>query len=255
MQVISVINQKGGVGKTTTTSSIASGLRIIHDKTVLVIDLDSQCNLSLLYQADSSDRTVVDVLTGKMDVIDSIQSTSLGDIIPASDNLSFADSMITGKGREHVLRHALNELKGKYDYIVIDTPPALGLLSISSLTASSGAIIPARADLFSLDAIVQLSGTMKAVKDITNRNLNILGVVITQYSDRVIINRDAANKIAETAQQIGTSLFDTRIRECAAIRESQALRKNIFEYAPRSNAAKDYKALVNEIERRLDNGK
>lgn len=250
-QIISVINQKGGVGKTTTATAVAGGLKL-NGHRVLAVDLDSQCNLSYIYRADSSSGTVFDMLTGKITPEKAIQKTelrdTLGDVIAGDKRLARAETIINGDGREYLFSRALQSVKENYDFIVIDTPPALGLLSISALTASTSAIIPAQADVFSIDAIAQLSETIKAVRENTNKYLKILGIVLTRHNKRSTISRNATSLMSKIASQMETRLFDSQIRECTAIKEAQAKRSDIFSYAPRSNAAKDYRSLVGEIE-------
>ena len=138
-------------------------------------------------------------------------------------------------------------MKGKYDYCIVDTPPALGILTVNALTAATGAIIPAQADIFSLQGISQLGGTLDAVKKYCNPDLSVMGILLTRYNDRAVIGREAAEMTERTAGQLGTELFTARIRECTAIKEAQARRQSIYSYAPKSNAAADYAALVAEI--------
>ena len=137
--------------------------------------------------------------------------------------------------------------KGSYDYIIVDTPPALGILTINALTACTGAIIPAQADIYSLQGIGQLNSTIETVKKYCNPSLSIMGIVITRFNGRSIIRREVAEMLEHTADQLHTKLFSSKIRECTALVEAQATKQNIYSYAPRSNATADYKALVDEI--------
>ena len=155
--------------------------------------------------------------------------------------------IITATGKEYRLREALEPVYDLYDYIVIDTPPALGILTVNALTACTGAIIPAQADVYSLQGIALLSQTIETVRKYCNRALKIKGIVLTRYNSRAVLSRDMADLIAQTAQQLRTKLYTTRIRECTALKEAQAVQQDIFTYAPRSNAAADYKALVAEV--------
>lgn len=249
-KIITVVNQKGGVGKSTTVAAVGSALRLSGNK-VLLIDLDAQGNLSDTMKVDVKGPTVAALLQNEeIRCADSIQRTDQGDIISSDPALANADTILTETGREYRLRDSLADLKG-YDFIIIDTPPALGILTINALTACTDVLIPAKADTYSLHGIGQLYRTIMTVKKYCNPKLNILGVVLTSYSGRAIISRDTADMIAETSVSIGTKIFETRIRDCSAIKEAQALQKSIFEHAPRSNAAADYKALTDEIERRL----
>ena len=132
-------------------------------------------------------------------------------------------------------------------YIIVDTPPALGILTINALTACTGAIIPAQADIYSLQGIGQLNSTIETVKKYCNPSLSIMGIVITRFNGRSIIRREVAEMLEHTADQLHTKLFSSKIRECTALVEAQATKQNIYSYAPRSNATADYKALVDEI--------
>ena len=141
----------------------------------------------------------------------------------------------------------LPELSKDFDYCIIDTPPALGILTINALTACNGCIIPAQADFLSLQGIGQLHGTIETVKKYCNPGLKVYGIVLTRYSARAVISREVTAMMEETASSLRTKLYKTRIRECTAIKEAQAMRRSIYAYAPRSNASADYMALIEEI--------
>lgn len=248
MKTIAVINQKGGVGKSTTVLSIGAGLSLRGLK-VLFVDLDAQGNLSHTMGAECaglSGLSSMDVLGGSADAKSAIQCTVQGDIIASSPALAGADTVITATGKEYRLKEALGTI-ADYDYIVIDTPPALGILTINALTACTGCIIPAQADIYSLQGISQLHGTLQTVRKYCNPTLRVTGILLTRYSSRAIIGREVAEMIEQTAGQLGTKLYSVKIRECTAIKESQACRKNILTYAPKSNAAADYSALIDEM--------
>lgn len=253
-EVLAIINQKGGVGKSTTAHALGQGLRLAN-KRVLFIDLDQQGNLTYTMQGDSPSGsttatagipTAYDLLSGTP-AADAILRLPDGDLIPSGPALAGADLSITATGKEFRLCEALEPIKGQYDYILIDTPPALGILTINALTAADSAIIPAQADIYSLQGIGQLYGTIDAVRKYTNPALSIRGILITRYNGRAILSRDIVDMIAEVASSLDTTVFDTRIRECIAIKEAQASRKSIFEYAPKCNAAADYEALLQEF--------
>lgn len=245
-ECIAVINQKGGVGKSTTASAIGAGLSLKGFK-VLYIDMDAQGNLSYSLGAAGKSQNTFTVMTGRGSAAAAIAHTAQGDIIPSDPALASADALITNTGKEYRLKEAIEPLKKEYDYIIIDTPPALGVLTVNALTACDSVIIPAQADIFSLQGIGQLVMTIQAVKKYTNRGLKIKGIVITRYNARTVISKDMAEMLKETAGSLHTRLYNTRIRECTALKEAQAMGKDIFTYAPRSNGATDYKALVNEI--------
>lgn len=251
MKTIAIINQKGGVGKSTTAHAIGSGL-ISQGARVLFVDLDPQGNLSYLLEANISGGTtasVFDVLQRKATAAEAIQHTAQGDIIASTPDLASADIALTVTGKEYRLREALERVTTQYDYCIIDTPPALGVLAINALTACQGCIIPAQADFLSLQGIGQLHGTIDTVKTYCNPGLTVFGIVLTRYSARAIISREVAEMMQETAAALQTQLFHTKIRECIAVKEAQAMRQPIFTYAPKSNAAADYKALIAEIQK------
>lgn len=245
--VFAIINRRGGVAKTATSHALGAGL----PGKVLFVDLDPQSNLSYDVGAEPARYSVMDVLMKSAPAANVIQHTKGGDILPASPGLATADIMIDGTGKEYRLKEALEGLA--YDHIVIDTPPALGVLTINALTASDTAIIPAQAEIHSLQGIGLLNESIEAVRKYTNPSLFLGGIVCTRYNGRTIISRDMLDNLQAAADELGTKLYKTPIRECVSIREAQALRKSIFEYAPGSNAAKDYRALIDEIMEGLNN--
>ncbi len=245
-ECIAVINQKGGVGKSTTAYALGAGL-ILKGYKVLFIDLDAQGNLSYNMGALSKPITSLEVLTGTATAQEAIVATKSGDLIPASPALASADALITTTGKEYRLKEALEPLKKSYDYIILDTPPALGILTVNALTACNSVIIPAQADIFSLQGIGQLSQTIQTVKRYCNPTLSIKGIVITRYSSRAVLTRDMIELLDDTARQLNTKLYKTKIRECIAIKEAQASQQDIYSYSSKSNATADYIQLIEEI--------
>lgn len=246
MEVIAIINRKGGVGKTATAQALGSGL-IRKGRRVLFVDLDSQTNLTYGLGADAGQVNSMDVLTGEATAQEAVQHTQQGDVIPAGEDLAGADKVITDTGKEYKLKEALADLAGSYDYVIIDTPAALGTLTVNALTAADSVIIPVQADIYSLQGIGQLNQTIEAVKKYCNPALYIKGILLTRYNGRAIISRDMQSNLEEAAQQLKTRLYSTPIRECISIKEAQAQQQDIYSYAPRSNAAKDYAAFIDEF--------
>lgn len=244
--VYAVLNQKGGVGKTTTAAALWAGL---HSKgyKVLAVDLDAQANFSFNAGADTNGLTSLDLLTGEAKAEDVIQHTENGDIIPASHALAGADSTITQTGKEYRLKEALEPVKDIYDYIILDTPPALGILTINALAACSNVVIPAQADIFSLQGIEQLAGTIEPVKKYCNNELEISGILLTRYNSRSVLSKEVAEMAEQLAAKLGTKLFKTAIREAISIKEAQISQQSIFEYAGKSNVALDYLAFIEEL--------
>ncbi len=245
--IYAVINQKGGVGKSTISAVLLSGLTK-KGFSVLAVDLDAQGNLSFTAGADTQNqKNTFQLLTEKVSVPDLIQHTEQGNIIPSSSSLAGADAFITNTGKEFRLKEALEQLKDNYDYIILDTPPALGILTVNALTAADSAIIPAQADVYSLQGIAQLSETITLVKKYCNPNLKIAGILLTRYSTRAVLNRDIANMMREQAKNLDTKLFKTAIREAVAVREAQISQKSIFDYAPKANVTEDFQNFINEL--------
>lgn len=244
--VTAIINQKGGVGKSTTSQTLAAGLSLKGFK-VLLIDMDSQGNLSFSVGANKAAVSILEVLKQEATATEAIQTIGSLDIIPASISLAGADMQLVEMGKEYRLKEALEPIKENYDYIVIDTPPALGILTINALTAADNIVIPSQADIYSVDAIGQLYNTVRAVQQYTNRELSIKGILLTRYSDRTILSRDLADMIQRTAEQLNTKLFKATIREAIGIKEAQAQKQDIFAYSGNSKVAGDYMQFVNEF--------
>ena len=246
-QTIAIANQKGGVGKSTTALALGAGY-ILKGYKVLYIDLDPQGNLSYTLGGKTSDYSILEVLNNQGTALQALQRTQGGgDLIPSSPSLSGSDIQLSQTGKEYKLSEAIAPIKGRYDYIIIDTPPSLGILTVNALTACTWAIIPAQADTYSLQGIGQLYNTISTVGQYCNPSLIIKGILLTRHNNRIILSRDMQDMIAEAATQLGTVLFATTIRENVALREAQASRRDIFNYAPKSHAAQDYQALIDEL--------
>ena len=214
MEVIAIVNRKGGVGKTATAQALGAGL-IRRKKKVLYVDLDSQTNLTYGTGASLDGLNSMDVLTGDATAEQAIQKTQQGDIIAGSETLAAADAAIDGTGKEYRLKEAIAELK--YDYIIIDTPAQLGTLTVNALTAANSVIIPVQAEVYSLQGIGQLNKAIEAVKKYCNPALSIRGILITRYNGRAVISKDMQSNLAEAAEQLKTRLYSTPIRECVSI--------------------------------------
>ena len=219
MYVISIINQKGGVGKTTTAHNLAAGLRL-QKKKVLLLDLDAQCNLTLLQRANNNTHTIYDVLTGKTKLRDAIQN----DFVAGSKNLILLQSKA---GAEQILKYVLQSAKD-YDYVIIDTPPALGIITINALTASDSIIITSTADLLPIQGLNDLYKTVQTVKKNSNPDLKILGILITRFNKRTVLGKTMLKSLTDIAAKIGTKVFSTEIRDSIAIKEAQANQPDIF---------------------------
>jgi len=243
--IIIIANQKGGVGKTTTAHALVTGL-INKGYTALAVDIDPQSNLSYAMNAEPDLPGVYELMKGTAVPLDAIQHTEQGDVITGSLMLSGADMEFTDTGREYILRELLEPLRAAYDYIIIDSPPTLGILTINALTAAHDLIIPLGADAFSLQGLSQLYMTINKVKKHCNPALRIAGLLITRHSGRTVVGRDLKEIIEGKAQFVGAQAFDTVIRESVTIKEAQVQRASLYTVAPRSNAAVDYLAFIDE---------
>lgn len=248
-KITAIAIQKGGQGKTVTAYALGAGLAL-RGQRVLFIDLDAQGNLSYTLGADATGltgRSTYEVLQGAASATEAIQHTPLGDIIASSPALAAADTTLTAVGKEYRLREAIEALGDAYDRIILDTPPSLGILTVNALTAADSLIIPAQADMYSLQGIGQLWQTIQTIRRYCNPRLAIEGVLLTRFNGRAVISRDLSDMLEQTAAQMGTKVFKARIRECTALKEAVAVKTDIYTYAPRSNAAADYSAFIGEI--------
>lgn len=245
-KTISVINQKGGVGKSTTAQALAAGLSLKGFK-VLILDLDPQMNTSLTFKADPEQDSMADVLGKKYKTVNAIQKCDYCDIICGNKALASADVVLNDTGKEYRIQEALEQVKDSYDYIILDTPPALGVLTVNALTASDTVIIPAQADIYSISGIADLTDSINAIIKYCNRSLKIEGILLTRYNPRLQFNRELSNYANQMAENLKTKLYTTTIREAIAIRKAQVMQKSIFDFDANSNVAKDYMAFVEEF--------
>lgn len=254
MSVISIFNQKGGVGKSTTCCNLGAYLSR-HGKKVLLIDMDPQANVTVSVGIDDEEVevTVYDLLMTRPDkltrdkVQEAIQKTDYERlyVLPSDIGLSNAEITLSNvMSRETVLREVIELVKPTYDFILIDCPPSLGLLSINSLVASDYLIIPVTPQYFSLKGIKHLVNTFKLVKTKLNPKLEILGVLLTMFNPRKNIARDIKDTLVDV---FGNKVFNTVIRIDSKIEYAQDEQKPILYYNDRSNACQDYIALGKEV--------
>ena len=246
-KVISITNQKGGVGKTTTSLALATGLQKKGFK-VLAIDLDPQTNMTFSLGGESDDGpTIYDLLKKEVRPRFAVQRTTCVDLVASSFLLSGAELEFAQKGREYMLKEAIEPLCQRYDYVVIDTPPALGFLTVNAFAASDYVVIPMLADIFSLQGIAQLSDSLERLKQACNPELTIGGILLCRFDGRTILGRRIRETAEMIASQMGSRLYKTKIRSSIAVQESQTNQVGIFDYAPRSSAARDYRAFIEEL--------
>ncbi len=244
---ITVSNQKGGVGKTTTSAALASGLALVG-KRVLGIDLDPQGNLGFCLGAGMANPyTVLDVMKGSVPIQKALVKSEYGDLLVSDITLSSNGLDNIHTNRECILRNAIKPIMDQYDYIIIDTPPALNLLTVNAYSVSDFLIIPMASDILSLVGLAQLKETIESVRDSFNPGLNVLGILLTKFNPRTLLSRDVLEMAQQLAGQIHSRVFDTKIRSGVAIAEAPAHGESIFSYNPRSAAVQDYLAFLNEI--------
>ena len=246
-KVIAVANQKGGVGKTTTSLALACGLMKKGFK-VLAVDMDPQANLSFSLGADTDDApTIYEMLCGAVKPRFVVQRATSVDLIASNILLSGAELEFTNQGREYLLKKHLSTLKGRYDYIVIDTPPALGVLTVNAFCAADYLVIPMLADIFSLQGIAQLADTIDRLRQSANPDLIVGGILLSRYDGRTILGRRIRETAQMVAKQMGTKLYKTTIHASIAIQEAQTNQSNLYAYAPRASGVRDYLDFVSEL--------
>lgn len=245
-QVISIMNNKGGVGKTTSTANIGAGLHNLGYK-VLLIDLDPQANLSdgLGVSEDEDIDTIYEVIRGKTRNLPLYKTKSGFFLVPSDINLSGAEiDLHSYPKREYVLTQVLSKYKEQFDYIIIDCPPSFGILSLNALTASDGVIIPIQSHYYALKGMTKLFSFIDLIRDNLNSQLSIIGLLITLHNKNTLLNRNVAESIEEFYDGY---VFKTHIRYNMKLAEAPTSGSDIFKYAPRSAGAIDYLELCKEI--------
>ena len=239
--VYALINQKGGIGKTTASIQLAVGLKRRGYKT-LVVDMDPQCNLTFTLRGDyKNGTTIMDAILKKVPTINAIQHLEEVDLLAGSSNMSLIERRLENDGKEFFLDEVLNDVRDYYDYIIIDGPPALSLITIGIMTAADRLIIPMVLDVYSLQGAGQLYKTYVAVKTYCNEKLDIEGILVTRNSQAL---RGVLNKVAENMH---ASVFKTTISNSAVVQHAAIARQSVFAYAPNSSVADEYNSFVDEI--------
>ncbi len=247
MQVISFINQKGGVGKTTSTLNVAAGLQKLGKK-VLLVDLDHQANLtySLGVEADDLEKTIYNVFKDQTPLSEIILEVKGFHLIPSSIDLSGIDlELAATPGRENFLKRSISKLNsGQFDFLLVDCPPSLGLLLFNALVATDSIIIPAQSQFLALKGMKKLLDTIELVKDRLGVQPKILGILGTLYRKQTTLGK---NVIQTLQDHFGDLVFETIIRENVALAEAPSYGQDIFTYKPDSPGSADYLKLSKEI--------
>ena len=247
-KVITFANQKGGVGKTTTSHIISIGLKKMG-YSVLACDLDPQANLSSVFgiNVDGDIVSIYELFEGECDIEDAIVNTESGvDLLVGSLMLSGADRRYSATGDEYKLKESLESIKDKYDYIIIDTPPALGILSLNALASTDYLVVVMTPDYFSGKGLNQLQETVETTKKyLQNPNLKINGMLLTRC-DRTNLSSVIKDDISKVATKLDSKIYNSRIRQGVAIRESQYLESSLYDMKD-SAVLNDYKDFLNEL--------
>lgn len=251
MKTLAAINQKGGVGKTTIALATAQGLAERGYK-VLFIDLDAQQNGSTTLGVKGRKPTSLEILLGDATLEQAAAQVSDNlDAIAADPGANRADVVLDGIGKEYRLKEALEALEIRYDYCVIDTPPALSILTVNALTAANGAIVPTQADIYSLEGVGQLASTIQGVQRYSNPELKLTGFLLTRFNTRASLSREVQSMLEQAAEALDTKVFNATIREGVAIKEAQAAKQSIFDYAPKAKVTNDLNEYLDELIGRL----
>ena len=254
MKIISISNIKGGVAKTTTAATLAAGLRK-RKKNVLMIDSDPQMNLTMCFidEPEDDELSLYDLYKGTSGIAEiGVELEDGLDLIPGSFELCSADLEFFKKpGSLKILQKAVKPLEKYYDYVIIDTPPNLGFLSLNAFMCSDYIVTPMSADSFSLRAVRLLKRTLDEVAEDAEKEIPVVGILLTRYSDRTNVSKLLEESIQTAAKLLDTKVFKSRIRQATVVKESQVVKRDLFSYAPKAPVTKDYNDFINELLRRI----
>lgn len=245
--ITAITNQKGGVGKTTVAAALLSCLHRRGTR-VLGVDLDPQGSLGFSLGLDIEHcQTIYDVFRGAAEPQDIIAHTETCDLLPSNILLSAAELEFNKPGREFLLKTALSKVQENYDYIVIDTPPALNILTVNAYVAADSLIIPMAPEVLSLLGVSQIKETISSVRSYYNSRLKVLGILLNRFNPRLNLSREMLELAQQIAAQLDTKVFESKIRSSVSAAEAPAHGISVVDYAPRSKPALDFAALCDEI--------
>lgn len=242
-RVIALGNQKGGCCKTSSAAGMGGAL-IQKGYKVLFVDCDPQADLTFTLKGDQNGKTLLDVLEGKTSAEDAVQHTENGDVLASCANMSSVEKWLTDPG---LLRKKLDPICNRYDFILIDTPRALARLAINAFTAADDILVPCTSDVYTLNAINQLTDTVSVIHNKSNPDVRICGILLCRQDARTNISREIEELLrSRSEKQYGTKVYKTVIRQGKHVREAALLQTNLFRYAPTCNPAIDYMSFTEE---------
>lgn len=249
--IITITNNRGGAGKSTTAQTLAIGLSQKHKK-VLLIDIDPQCNTSATFKVDQAPNNIYRVLKNECDISDAIYSNNLIDIISSSIELSRADDEFKRDAyfykMHKLLKEQLDKVKNNYDFIIIDTPPNLSLLTTNAIYSSDFVLIPMLADIYSIQGLSVISKQIENIKEGTdNKKVKISGLLLTHYKAQTLLNQSLKDMLIDIAKQINTKIYKNTIRDSIIFSDSQASNSVCLLKYPTHNATNDYIGFINEF--------